>query len=209
MKKKMLSILLSALLAANICACNHIPSDRAEHTVEGNENPPVTADTEAKPTDSVHSPSQGQSIVFILNDILQKQYTWSDFSALYPQYQITAQSNTAMNIVVPEFENVVFVFSGDLNTDISSYQMASVNAGGDILLPEHFGKTFDQIIAEESDHASYVLSDDIIPRSYKYEYVYIYRNDFYYFIRGYRHSNELTADHIAMFQYDENHKRPW
>ena len=89
-----------------------------------------------------------------------------------------------MNIVVPEFENVVFVFSGDLNTDISSYQMASVNAGGDILLPEHFGKTFDQIIAEESDHASYVLSDDIIPHSYKYEYVYIYRNDFYYFIRG-------------------------
>lgn len=144
-----------------------------------------------------------------LNDILQKQYAWKDFAAAYPQYEIIAQSAIAMNITVPEFENVVFVFSGALDEDVSEYKMASVNAPGDVLLPDHFGKTFEKIIEEEKERASYVISDDLMQHLYKYEYIYIYRDDFYYFIRGFRHSNALSSEHIAMFRYNENHKRPW
>lgn len=152
---------------------------------------------------------QNKSMSIILNDILQQQYTWSEFNAIYPQYEITAQSTIAMNIVVPEFEDVIFVFAGDLNDPVSEYKMASANAGGDILLPEHFGKTFDQILSEEADSASFVPTDEIMQHLYKYEDIYIYREDFYYYIRGYRHTNELISENIAMFLYDENHPRPY
>ncbi len=153
--------------------------------------------------------SQNKSMSVILNDILQQQYTWSEFNAIYPQYEITAQSPIAMNVVVPEFENVIFVFAGDLNDNVSEYKMASANAGGDVLLPEHFGKTFDQILSEEADSASFEPSDEIMQHLYKYETIYIYREDFYYYIRGFRHTNELISENIAMFRYDESHPRPW
>jgi len=155
------------------------------------------------------SSSQNSSLSVILNDILQQQYTWSEFNAIYPQYKITAQSPIAMNVVVPEFENVIFVFAGDLDDNISEYKMASANAGGDVLLPEHFGKTFDQILSEEAVSASAEPSSEFMQHLYKYETIYIYREDFYYYIRGYRHTNELTSEHIAMFRYDESHNRPW
>ena len=87
--------------------------------------------------------------------------------------------------------------------------MVSVNADGNILLPEHFGKNFDQIIVDEGDRASFVLTDELMQHLYKYEDIYIYREDFYYYIRGYVHMNNLTSEHIAMFRYDENHMRPW
>lgn len=115
----------------------------------------------------------------------------------------------AVNIIIPEFENVVFVFSGNLEDNISEYKMVSINASGNVLLPEYFGKTFDQIITEEGNRVSYTLSDDLMQHLYKYEDIYIYRDDFYYYIRGYRHLNELTSEHIAMLRYDENQKRPW
>ena len=153
--------------------------------------------------------SQNKSMTAILNDILQQQYTWSEFNAMYPQHKITAQSPIAMNVAVPEFENVIFVFAGDLNDNISEYKMASANAGGDVLLPEHFGKTFDQILSEEVASASADLTSEIMQHLYKYETIYIYREDFYYYIRGYRHGPKLTSDHIAMFRYDENHPRPY
>ena len=87
--------------------------------------------------------------------------------------------------------------------------MVSINAPGNVLLPEYFGKTFDQIISEDPKRISYILSDDLMQHLYKYEHIFIYREDFYYYIRGYRHSNELTSEHIAMLRYDENQKRPW
>lgn len=152
---------------------------------------------------------QNKSMSVILNDILQQQYTWSEFNAIYPQYKITAQSPIAMNVVVPEFENVIFVFAGDLNDHISEYKMVSANAGGDVLLPEHFGKTFDQILSEEADSASFEPTSEMMQHLYKYETIYIYREDFYYYIRGFRHGPTLNSDHIAIFRYDESPMRPY
>ena len=215
-KKTVLSVLLCGALlstATSFNRSNAIYSNNSTDSQFLEEN--TSAHTQQieninnKIADVNTSLSQNKSMSAILNDILQKQYIWSEFNAIYPQYEITAQSPIAMNVVVPEFENVIFVFSGDLNDNISEYKMASANAGGDVLLPEHFGKTFDQILSEEADSASFEPSDEIMQHLYKYETIYIYREDFYYYIRGFRHTNELISENIAMFLYDESHPRPW
>ena len=173
-----------------------------------NENIQHLKNINNKIADANTSLSQNRSMSVILNDILQQQYKWSDFNVIYPQYEIKAQSSIAINVTIPEFKNVIFVFSGNLNDNISEYKIASINAAGDVLLPEHFGKTFDQILLEEAANASCVPSDELMQHLYKYEDIYIYRDEFYYYIRGYRHLNELTSEHIAVLRYDESQKRP-
>ncbi len=196
-KKRILSMLLTAaLLAAPLTAC-----DTEDDKID-------TQNTEATAS-GANTATKENSTVEALNAILQNEYTLQDFSALYPQYEIDAQSNMSINIIVPEFENVVYVFSGSLTDDISEYKMVSVNSGGDILLPEYLNKTFDEILSVEGTHASSVPSDDIVQHLYKYEFVYIYRENFYYYIRGFIHGNKLTSENIAMLRYDETHQRPW
>ena len=214
-KKTVLSVLLCCALLSTATSCNRsnvIYSNNSTDSQFLEENTSAYTQQIENVDNQIfdtNTSSQNSSMSVILNDILQQQYTWSEFNAIYPQYEITAQSPIAMNIVVPEFENVIFVFSGDLNDNISEYKMASANASGDVLLPEHFGKTFDQILSEEAASASAEPSDEFMQHLYKYESIYIYREDFYYYIRGYRHGNELNLDHIAMFRYDESHPRPW
>lgn len=202
MKNILLCFLCCAMLFSTV-SCNKSGKTNSEKTNDLIQ----ISDIEDSVTNYIGNEST--SIVEKLNKILQKKYTWTIFSAIYPQHEITAQSTLSMNVIVPEFENVVFVFSGALTSNISEYKMVSVNAGGDILLPEYLNKTFDEIISKESECANYVLSDDLMQHLYKYEDIYIYRDNFYYYIRGFRHLNKLTSDHIAMFLYDETHKRPW
>ncbi len=211
--KKAILVLLCCAMLTTIVSCNKNNDidletpDAVKDTA--NENIQQLKNINNKIADTNTSSAQNKSMSAILNDILQQQYKWSDFNVIYPQYEIKAQSSIAINVTIPEFENVVFVFSGNLNDNISEYKIASINAAGDILLPEHFGKTFDQILSEEAAHASYVPSDELMQHLYKYEDIYIYRDNFYYYIRGYRHLNELTSEHIAMLYYSESHKRPW
>lgn len=209
MKKAILALLGFVILIATV-SCNKSDDINLENT-NSNEvtKLPEFMSDDTTSLNTEDALDEHESLSETLNDILQKQYAWKEFAIAYPQFEIIAQSAIAMNITVPEFENVVFVFSGALDEDISEYKMASVNAPGDVLLPEHSGKTFEKIIEEENERSSYVISDDFMQHLYKYEYIYIYRDDFYYFIRGFRHSNALSSEHIAMFRYDENHKRPW
>ena len=112
MKKRLLTILLSALLVANMSACGYVPSreaSNAEKTIES-ENKMNTLTNVLE--------SQEKSISSILEDILQQQYTWSEFNFIHPKYEITARSQVAVNIIIPEFENVIFVFSGNLEDNI-------------------------------------------------------------------------------------------
>lgn len=209
--KKIITFLLCCAMLASIISCNKNDDIVLNNSSKTTSNTDLTLTEDSKNDTSINNSISNEtaSISEVLIDILQKQYTWHDFSVTYPQYEVTAQSPEAMNIVVEEFENVVFVFSGNSEDNILEYKMASVNAAGDVLLPKHFGKNFDRIIAEEAECASYVLSDDLMQHLYKYEDIFIYRDNFYYYIRGFRHSNTLTKEHIAMFLYDETHKRPW
>ena len=212
MKKIIIALLCCAMLMLTISCCkNDNINLKTANTVKDttSENIQQYENINNKVYNANISSSQNKSISKILNNILQQQYKWSDFKVIYPKYEITAQSSIAINVTIPEFENIVFTFSGNLSDNISEYKMASVNAPGDILLLEHFGKAFDQILLEEAAHASCIPADELMQHLYKYEYIYIYRDDFYYYIRGYRHLNELTSEHIAMFCYSESHKRSW
>lgn len=209
--KKTILILFCFVILISAVACNKTSGDDKvkEQQTHFNQNHESTIeDAQYATGESKDYTEKNKTMSEIFNDILQKMYLWNDFIAIYPQYEITAQSKVAINVEVPEYENVVFVFSGDINDSVSEYTMVSVNAAGDVLLPEYFGKSFDQIIADEADFASYVPSDECMQHLYKYEEIYIYREDFYYFIRGFRHSNKLTSEHIAMLRYDEKHKFP-
>jgi len=212
MKKTILILLCCATLIVTVsCSKNDYINLETANAVKDTtfENIQQYENINNKVDNTSISLSQNKTVTAILNDILQQQYKWSDFKIIHPKYEITAQSSIAINVTIPEFENVVFTFSGNLNNNISEYKMASVNAPGEILLPEHFGKTFDQIITEESNRVSYTLSDNLMRHLYKYEDIYIYRENYYYYIRGYRHLNELTSESVAILRYDENHNRPW
>lgn len=200
MKKTILVLLFCGILVA-AASCN------ANDTIDSQTTAAITS---SQPADSTSLPTKNETptIVETFNNILQKQYTFSQFNSIYPQYEITSQSPVAINVEIPEFEDVIFVFSGEMNGDISTFTMASVNARGGVLLPEYYGKTFDQIKSEEPENVNLVPTDEIMQHLYQYEEIYIYRDDFYYYIRGYRHGRELTSDHIAMFRYDETHQRP-
>jgi len=200
MKKTILVLLFCGILVAT-ASCN------ANDTIDSQTTAAITS---SQPADSTSRPTKNETptIVETFNNILQKQYTFSQFNSIYPQYEITSKSPVAVNVEIPEFEDVIFVFSGEMNGDISNFTMASVNAGGDVLLPEYFEKTFDQIKSEEPENVTFVAAHEMFHHLYQYEEIYIYRDDFYYYIRGYRHGRKLTSDHIAMFLYDETHQRP-
>ena len=157
MKKQITAIILSALLLANAAACDIIPDtpeQETESTAEGTttSNPTIgekddTPDKEFENTvNNTNDPYQGMPPETVLNNILQKKYTWRDFLSIYPQSEVLIQSPMAANVAVPTFEDVIFVFAGSLGGDPAKFEMASVNAGGDVLLPDYFGKTFDEII---------------------------------------------------------------
>ena len=210
--KKVVSILLCLLVLFGMASCGENNGIDTETTGSFEINHPADSSSaeQSDPEDSEpdNAESGGSAMVTRLNGILQKQYTFSQFVSIYPQYEITSQSTVAINVEIPEFENVIFVFAGEVEDDISNYTMASANAGGDVLLPEHYGKTFDQIKSEEPENVNCIPTDEIMQHLYQYEYIYIYRDDFYFFIRGYRHGDELRSDHIAMCLYDDTHQRP-
>lgn len=207
--KKAILILLCFVILFSTISCNNSSNMNLNNTSDLNADIDLTStkNSDTNRAESDDGLNKNTSIVKALNDILQKQYSFKEFSTIYPNQEITAQSTIAINVTVPEFENVIFVFSGSLEDHISEYKMVSVNGAGDVLLSQHYGKNFDQIVAEEGERAKYVLSDNMT--TYKYEDIYIYRDDFYYYIRGFRHGDELISENIAMILYNENHKRPW
>ena len=216
MKKTILVLLFCAMLVAT-ASCNTSDDTDLESTAAITTIQPADStsnalstpsDTTPKDTETNNVENESPTIVETFNNILQKQYTFSQFNSIYPQYEITSKSPVAINVEIPEFEDVIFVFSGEMNGDISTFTMASVNAGGDVLLPEYFEKTFDQIKSEEPENVTFVAAHEMFHHLYQYEEIYIYRDDFYYYIRGFRHGTELTSDNIAMFLYDETHQHP-
>lgn len=210
-KKEIVTMLLAAaLMTSSLTACTNVEAagnnidDAIVENMELENTLFLYSDTNNNLTNNCE-----QTMRVVLNNILQQEYTWLEFQALYPEYEITAQSPISMNIIIPEFDNVVFVFGGSLDDNISKYTMISVNASSTILLPEHFDKTFDVIIEEEGEKANYLLTDTIAQHLYKYEEIYIYRDDFYYYIRGWRHGEKLSSEHIAILRYNESHTRPY
>lgn len=143
-----------------------------------------------------------------LSDILHKEYKLNEFAAFYPRHEVTRQSPVKVNVTVPEFADVVFTFSGNADNDFSTYKMMSVSANGNVLLPEYVGKTFNEIVFLEKQNIRYTLASQETSPLYKYEHIYIYRDDFCYFISGLEKGGMLTSKRISIFQYDENHKRP-
>ena len=214
MKKRLLAVILSALMVANISACNTVLKNEIDESV-------APAGTEGNvPTDK-SNPSQSvtdyESMRVQLENILASNYTWEEFRFQYPNCrkidEFVNGEYSYFRVVCVEFPETFFCFSLVVGENgFSKMQLDAISARLEILLPAYVGRSFDDIIAIEGDRVGFTYADEWNQASYGYRYdtLHIYRDDFFYETTSYlQQGNILQEYRIVMRRYSADNLCPW
>ena len=204
MKKRIFAILLSALLVANVSACNYVPEKGMDETA-GSEGDVSTDKTNLTDCESMRVQ---------LENILASNYTWEEFRYQYPNCRKTDEfingEYSYFRVVCEEFPETFFIFELVIGENgFSKIQLNAISARLEVVLPEYVNMSFDDIIATEGDHAGFTYADEVYQERYRYDTLHIYRDDFFYETTSYLQQGDILQEYkIVMRRYYGKNLRP-
>ena len=214
MKKRLLAMLLSALMVANISACNTVLKNEIDESV-------APSGTEGNvPTDK-GNPSQSvtdyESMRVQLENILASNYTWEEFRFQYPNCrkidEFVNGEYSNFRVVCEKFPETFFCFSLVVGENgFSKMQLDAISAPLEILLPAYVGRSFDDIIALEGNRVGFTYADEYSQEQYghKYDWLCIYRDDFFYQTTAWLQQGDILQEYrIVMSLYSDEDLCPW
>lgn len=207
MRNKLLAILLSALMAANISACSYVPEKGMDETA-GSEGD-VSTDRTNQSQLITHNRVQ-------LENILASNYTWEEFRCQYPNCRKADEfingEYSYFRVVCEEFPETFFVFDLVIGENgFSEIQLEAISAKLEVVLPEYVNMSFDDIIATEGDSVGFTYADELYEEKYgfRYDRLHIYRNDFFYETTAHLQQGDVLKEHmIVMRRYSGKNLRP-
>ena len=210
MKKRLLAVLLSVLLVANISACSCVPRNEIDEPAESEGNVPIDKNNQSQLV--ADEPMRVQ-----LENILAGNYTWEEFRRQYPNCRKIDEyvdgKHSDFRVVCEEFPETFFCFSLVVGENgFSKMQLNAISAPLEILLPTYVGRSFDDIITIEGACVGYTYADALYQERYGYQYdtLHIYRDDFFYETTAYLQQGDVLQEYrIVMRRYSNENPCPW
>lgn len=151
-----------------------------------------------------------EDFINIIEKIAASRPTLDEFKQMYPHSRTVKESidgsYSYIVISTPDIPDVLFSFERYFGENgFSKIYLTSINASAALLLPEYVNMSIEDILKNEGEHAWY---DKIEHESISYGDVYIYRDNFCYYIQGYVHPYKLGTDGIHIKLYDDSFFSP-
>lgn len=142
----------------------------------------------------------------ILEQIAAMRPTLDEFKQMYPDCRTLRESidgsYSYIDISTSQMPDILFSFERYFGKNgYSQIYLTSINVNASLVLPEYINMSIEDILENEGELAFYqeIRNDDIT-----YGDVYIYREDFYYYIQGYVHPNKLGEDGVYIKLYNDS-----
>ena len=142
-----------------------------------------------------------------IENIAKSCPTLDEFKAAYPDCRTVSESPDGtydyVSVTSKSFPNATFMFERHFGENgYSKITLSSISAHASLLLPEYLNLKFTDIAELESELAKIEEYDE------GYSDLYIYREDFYYYISGCVHTSTLGADGIQIKMYNDKFLSP-
>ncbi len=184
MKKILIFVLIITATICSFVACDY---EKNNKNMSNNEDKPQ------------------EELIDIMDRLASTRPTLDEFKQMYPDYRIVGESidgsYSYIHISTPDMPEVLFVFERYFGKNFySQIYLTTICAGADLLLPEYLGMSIEDILEKEGESALYKsLSEQV-----SYGDVYIFRENFCYYIQGYVHPNELYENGIHIKLYNDS-----
>ena len=197
MKKAILVLLCCAMLGAAVSCGNHDYKQTSENDEElvnkeiSNINTSVLLDE--------NSPSNRE----ILENLAAVRCTLDYFKQKFPNYRMVSDNVDYCTLKTNSLQNTYFYFQR-LNGEngFSKYILQSISAPADILLPEFLNLSFEEI-TNKVEHSFRSPRLDIAANATSN--LYIYKESFFYEVRGSVHGDQLTTEYVFIYPYSEGY----
>ena len=147
-----------------------------------------------------------RNLIDVLEDIAVMRPSLDEFKQIYPDCRVLREDidGSYSNIIIStsKMPNVLFSFERYFGKNgYSGIYLSSINASASLILPEYVNMSIADILQNEGELAFY---KEIQNTDVTYGDVYIYRENFYYYIQGYAHPYKLGEDGMYIKLYDDS-----